>query len=189
MSRVLNTDNYNAFHGNCSQRFVKEPQPRFLLTVPSSSRFSGVPGHRSDWTAPGAGLLLPRVMVFLSVEPQPALCRLCRPFRSPAPPCRAGIKLLVPAQRVTPLPWRRHLRPLWLLSPVPPLRSSGAARPRAHSLLARPSRGHEQRSQQVSGRACALGTSPSGDPGRCRSLGQDAGRAGGGGSGFAGSPE
>lgn len=160
------------------------------LTVPSSCRFSGIRGgYRSTWAAPGPGLLLPRVMVFLSAQPHPALSRPSRSFRSPAPPCRARIKLLVPAQRVTPLPWRRHLRPLWLLSPVPPLGRSRAARPRAHPLAAWASHGHERASKQVSGRACALGTSPSGDPGRCRSLGQDAGRAGGGGSGFAGSPE
>lgn len=59
----------------------------------------------------------------------------------------------------------------------------------ACSSFASPGEPRARASERESGYACALGTSPSGDPGRCRSLGQDAGRAGGGGSGFAGSPE
>lgn len=70
-------------------------------------------------------------------------------IQEPSPSWPGRIKLLVPAQRVTPLPWRRHLRPLWRLSPVPPLGRSRAARPRAHPLPARASRGHAPASEKA----------------------------------------
>ncbi|KAL1767987.1 hypothetical protein HispidOSU_004604, partial [Sigmodon hispidus] len=69
-------------------------------------------------------------------------------------------------------------------SPAPPALPGCAL---ACSSFASPGEPRARAWERESGYACALGTSPSGDPGCCRLLGQDAGRAGGGGSGFAGS--
>lgn len=186
MPRVLNTDNCNAFHRNCVHRGLLNSlgRPCFLQQshpLPRSPAF-GAPGPLGPWppAATWSGL-----SEYESPSSSPSLLQI---IQEPSP-SRPG-----PHQAPGPRPEGNAIA--METAPAPSVAPFSGPAPRALqgrapacSSFASPGEPRARASERESGYACALGTSPSGDPGRCRSLGQDAGRAGGGGSGFAGSPE